>query len=272
MDFTAIIAAFTALGALGLIFGLMLGVAGKKLSVETDPRVDKVRECLGGANCGACGLAGCDVFAEAVVKGEIKPEACTPGGAQTAKSIAGILGVEVEEREPMVARVICQGTDGIARERYEYDGYKSCRAAASLAGGPKLCRFACVGLGDCMNSCVFNAINMVNGVAHIDEKLCKACGACVAACPRGVIELRPLEARVLVRCRNSDSGRLARSSCMKACIACRRCVKACEYGAVAVENGFARIDVDKCTRCGECAKVCPCGCITVEGMENNAKV
>ncbi len=260
-----IVSALLVLGVLGLAFGAVLGVADKKFHVETDPRVDQVRACLGGANCGACGFAGCDAFAEAVVSGEAKPNGCPAGGEAAAVAIGEIMGVAVEAVEPMVARVICQGTHGVAKERYTYDGLKSCRVAAGMAGGPKECRFACIGLGDCMNHCAFHAISIVDGIAHIDESLCKGCGTCVETCPRSVIQLRPVDAPVLVRCRNSDVARVARSVCMKACIGCGRCTKECKYGAIQVENGFARIDLDKCTRCGECAKVCPCNCITVQG-------
>ena len=139
------------LGGLGLAFGLLLTYASKIFHVDVDERVEKIRECLGGANCGACGYAGCDAFAEAVVAGKAPADGCAPGGKKAAQTIAGIMGVTVEEKERMVARVLCQGVPGVAKERYVYDGYKSCAVAASIAGGPKECRFACVGLGDCMD-------------------------------------------------------------------------------------------------------------------------
>lgn len=258
MNWIPVILAFSVLGAIGLIFGLVLEFADKKLKVETDPRVAQVRELVGGANCGACGYAGCDAFAEAVVEGKAKPNGCP---AANAEAVGAVLGLTVEQGEKMVARVICQGHNGVATERYEYDGYKSCATAAGVAGGPKECRFACIGLGDCARVCAFGAISMENGIAKIDENKCVACGNCVEKCPRSAIRITPADTKVIVLCRNSDSGRVARAACMKACIACQRCVKTCKYGAIAVENGFAKIDPEKCTRCGECAKVCPCNCI-----------
>ncbi len=264
MNYIPVLFAFGVLGVMGLLFGIMLTVADKKLAVQVDPRIAAIRELLGGANCGACGYAGCDAFAEAVVNGEAKPAGCPAGNAE---AIAEVMGVTAEVGEKMVARVICQGTEGIAKERYEYDGYRSCAVAASMAGGPKLCRFACVGLGDCEQVCAFGAISVQNGVAVVDEEKCVACGNCVSKCPRSAIKLLPADQKVMVLCRNSDSGREARAACMKACIACGRCVKECQYGAIIVENGFARIDVDKCTRCGACAKVCPCGCILDSNMK-----
>ena len=253
------------LGALGLIFGLVLTFASKAFHVEVDDRVARVRACCSGANCGACGYPGCDGFAAAVVAGEAPVNGCKPAGAEGAKQIAAIMGKEASaDEERLVARVLCQGMKGVAKERYTYDGYKSCATAAGIAGGPKDCRFACIGMGDCEDHCAFGAITMKDGIACIDPDKCTACGACVAACPRGVIKLLPASQSVIVRCRNSDVARVARSVCMDACIACGRCKKECQYDAIVIENGFARIDPEKCTRCGACAKVCPCKCITVE--------
>lgn len=253
-----VISALLTLGIIGAIFGIVLTIADKKFAVEIDPRVSKIKDLLGGANCGACGFAGCDAFAEAVVSGEAKPNGCP---AANAELIGKVMGVDVKQGEKMVARVLCQGTEGIAKSRFEYDGYASCKVAASFSGGPKLCRFACIGLGDCMKVCGFDAISIKNGVAHINEKKCVGCGNCINACPRGAIKLEPADTRVLVFCRNSDTGRVARTQCMKACIACQRCIKECKYDAISIVDGYARIDTTKCTRCGECAKVCPCGCI-----------
>jgi len=232
--------------------------------VDVDERVTQVRECCAGANCGACGYPGCDGFAAAVVAGKAPVNGCKPAGAEGAKKIAAIMGAEAgAEEERQVARVLCQGVKGVAKERYTYDGYKSCAAAAGVAGGPKDCRFACIGMGDCEAHCAFGAISMKDGIASIDESKCVACGACVNACPRNVIRLMPASQNVIVRCRNSDVARVARSVCMDACIGCGRCKKECQYEAITVENGFARIDPEKCTRCGSCAAVCPCHCITV---------
>ena len=263
MNFLNILWAVLALGGLGVVFGLILDVAEKKFTVKKDERVEKVRACLAGANCGACGYPGCDGFAQAVVNGEAPVNGCTAGGAKTAAAVAEIMGVDAGGSEPRVARVICQGECGVSKERYIYDGYRSCQMAAQMVGGPKECRYACVGLGDCMDVCKFDAIHIENHLAVVDPNKCTACGMCEKACPRHVIQLKPRSAKVLVRCQNSDAGRLAREECMKACIACKRCEKTCQYDAIHVANGYASIDVDKCTRCGECAKVCPCGCITV---------
>lgn len=258
MNWIPVILAFGVLGVVGLVFGVLLCIADKKLAVEVDPRLDAIKGCLGGANCGACGFAGCDAFANAVLEGAAKPNGCP---AADAAAIGEIMGISVEQGEKKVARVICQGDHSFAKERYKYDGYKSCALAASMVGGPKECTYACIGLGDCMDVCKFGAITIENGIAKIDENRCVACGNCVDKCPRTVIKLMPADDKVMVLCRNKDVGRVARAACMRACIGCGRCVKECKYGAIQVVDGYARIDYDKCTRCGACAKVCPCNCI-----------
>lgn len=252
------------LGALGIIFGTILTFAGKAFHVEIDPRVAEVRACLAGVNCGACGYVGCDAYAEAVAKGEAPPTLCAPAGNEAAQEIARIMGVNADQMDKKVARLLCQGTIGIAGDRYTYDGYQSCRVAAGIAGGPKDCEYGCIGLGDCVGHCAFGAMSIRGGVVHIDEALCTACGACVPVCPRNVIELMPIRQKVTVRCLNVDIARHARADCMRACIACKRCVQTCQYDAIHVENNVARIDPEKCTQCGDCIKVCPCKCITMQ--------
>ena len=261
MDILNILFPLLVLGAIGLIFGLVLGFVGKKFAVEADERVEKVRQCLGGANCGACGFAGCDAFAEAVVAGRAPVNGCTPGGNATAKAIGEIMGLKAGTLEPVVARVRCSGNCDNMVVRYEYKGMESCRAAAAIAGGPKACHFACVGLGDCRKACKFDAIVIENGVARIDPNRCTGCGMCEAACPRQIIHLLPRSQTILVACRNKAIGRIARLQCRTACVACGRCVKQCPSEAIAVVDGVAQIDETKCTRCGACVPACPMHCI-----------
>ncbi|MBQ3552534.1 MAG: RnfABCDGE type electron transport complex subunit B [Clostridia bacterium] len=262
MDWILILTALGILAVLGAVFGVILGVAGKKFAVEVDERVERIRDQLGGANCGACGFAGCDAFAEAVVSGEARPDACTPGGAKTAAEIGRIMGVEVDTSAvPMVARVLCLGSNGVVGERYEYHGVRSCRVAAGLAGGPKQCRFSCIGLGDCALVCSANGIRIEDGLAKIEREKCIGCGMCINACPRNVIELVPADIKVEVCCRNTDVGKAAMSVCMRACVGCKRCERECPQEAIKVIDGYARIDHDKCTRCGICVERCPRLCI-----------
>lgn len=251
------------MAALGILFGALLTIASRKFHVEIDPRVEEVRSYCSGANCGACGFAGCDGFAEAVVRGEAPVNGCKPGGNAAAQGIARVMGTTASDTEPLVARVLCQGSTAMAKERYIYNGIPSCRVAAGIAGGPKQCRFSCMGLGDCIAKCVFHAIHLEHSLCVIDPDVCTGCGACVEECPRGVIQLVPKSKSIFVQCRNTDVARVARDVCMTACIGCKRCEKTCQYDAVKVENGVAHIDPAKCVCCGECSKACPCHCISI---------
>ncbi len=256
-----ILYAAAALGGLGILFGIVLGFVGKKFAVKVDERVRAVRDAVAGANCGACGYAGCDAFAEAVVRGEADPNACTPGGTKTAREIAAIMGVDAKDSTPKVARVRCQGTCENVTPRYDYSGIQSCRAASSMSGGPSACEFGCVGLGDCVARCPFDAIKIVDDVAVIDEDKCTGCGVCVDTCPRSIINLLPRDQTVVVMCRNKAIGRIARLQCKTACVGCKRCEKQCPSDSIHVVDGVAIIDETTCTRCGACIQVCPMHCI-----------
>lgn len=260
-QYLPILYAIAALGGLGILFGLVLGLADKKFSVEADERVSAVRAAVAGANCGACGYAGCDAYAEAVVRGEAKANACTPGGAKSVKAIAAIMGVDAEAMEPMVARVRCQGTCARVTPRYDYSGVPSCRAVSGISGGPNACEFGCVGFGECLSVCAFGAIKMVDGIAVIDDDLCTGCSMCVDVCPRSIIQMLPKDQTVVVMCRNEATGKRALLQCKTACVACKRCEKACPSESIKVVKGVAVIDETTCTRCGACIPVCPMDCI-----------
>jgi electron transport complex protein RnfB len=247
------------LGALGLLFGAGLFVASRLFRVYVDPRIGRIEGVLPGANCGACGLAGCSGFAKAIVHGSADIAGCIAGGEQVTHLIADIMGVEAKERDKEVAVLFCQGRD--VADRYEYEGVRTCQAAALLHGGPKACLFGCMGFGDCCRVCPFDALHMVDGLPEVDEKKCKSCGRCVSACPKGLFELRPLSKLVHARCRSTDKGAAVRKICSAGCIACRKCVTACEFNAVRIENNLAVFDYSKCTSCGACAAECPTGTI-----------
>ena len=240
--------------AIGLVAGVILAVCGKVFAVEVDEKVEKVREVLPGANCGGCGFSGCDPYAEAVAKGA-DTTLCTAGGADTAKAIAEIMGVEAGTFVRKVAVVCCSGSKDCTKTKYDYEGLSTCAAAAMLDNGPSACRFGCIGLGDCVRVCEHDAIAVVDGVAVVDTAKCGACGKCVAACPHGVIAVLP-ERTQAVACRSQDKGAVTRKVCTSGCIGCSKCVKACESGAIVVENFVAKIDATKCTGCGKCEEAC----------------
>lgn len=258
-----IIAAVLVISGLGLIFGIGLSYASKVFAVKVDERVVRIREVLPGANCGGCGYAGCDSYADAVVTKGAETNCCPVGGSEVAGKVAAIMGVEAEEVKRAAARVLCNGRCSVSREKYEYNGIDSCSAAVQLYGGHKACSYGCLGHGDCVKACPFEAIDITGGIARIIEDRCKACGKCVSACPKKLIEIIPKEKKYSVMCRSKDKGPVTKSNCEVGCIGCTKCVKACSYSAISMEGALARIDYGKCTNCGECAKVCPTMAIRV---------
>ncbi len=252
-----ILIATAIIGGIGLIGGILLAVISHFCdSGEENERLAEIRDALPGANCGACGYAGCDSYAEAVENGSAEPNLCAPGGKDSALKLSKILGIEIE-LSPKVARVNCNGCTDNAETKYNYLGLQSCKAAVALSGGMKSCDFACLGLGDCQNVCDFGAISVKNGIAVVDESLCGGCGLCAKTCPKQVISVVTKKAAAVIPCNNKQKGGVARKNCKAACIGCSACVRACEFGAITVEKFLATVDPKKCTACGKCVASCP---------------
>lgn len=252
---------------LGTMAAAILYVVAQKFKVYEDPRIDEVQNALPGANCGGCGFAGCRNFAEAIVKADsFEGLNCPVGGASLMGEVAAILGREAVAVDPLIAVVRCNGTPEHRPRTTVYDGVPNCRVAHSLYTGETACGFGCLGLGDCVVACQFDAMYMdsATGLPVISDEKCVACGACVKACPRIIIELRKRakkDRKIHVSCVNRDKGGPARKACNVACIGCGKCVKVCEYDAITMENNLAFIDSTKCVFCRKCAPECPTGAI-----------
>lgn len=251
-----IILSFSVLGGLGLLAGSGLAYASKKLVSKIDPKVEVILEVLPGANCGACGFAGCSGLAKALVEERAQANGCIPGGEGVANQVASILGVEVEVREKRIAKILCYHR-GASQTQFDYQGLESCRAAALLFGGEKVCLYSCLGLGDCIEVCPFGAITLVNGRIEIDEERCTGCGKCISICPKEVIALVPKKKRVHILCNSKDKGAIVRKICKEGCIGCGICVKVCPEKAITLKDNLAYIDYKKCTECGACVEQCP---------------
>lgn len=255
------------LGSLGALAAVILYFVAQKFKVIEDPRIDVVEEILPGANCGGCGLAGCRALAEAIVKAEsLEGFSCPPGGNAVMQDIANALGLVAEESEPMIAVLRCNGSRENSPPKVKYEGAITCQFAHSLFSGEGGCPFGCLGCGDCVLACAFDAMYMdeKTGLPVILDDKCVACGACVKACPRSIIEMRKKgkkDRRIFVSCINKEKGGVARKNCTVACIGCGKCVKECKFDAITLENNLAYIDFEKCKLCRKCPPVCPTGAI-----------
>ena len=258
----AIAIATAVVAVIGLLIGVGLVYAGKKFYVEVDERIPMVREYLPGNNCGACGYAGCDAVAEAMVKGEAAPNACPVNNSANMEQIGAILGAAAEAPIRKVAFVRCAGDCNNTNNTCNYVGEMDCRAAHLAGISIWECDYGCIGYGSCVKACQYGAIRVDNGVAIVDRNKCVGCGMCAKACPKNLIELVEEGKSVAVRCMNKDRGPETKSVCNVGCLGCKACTKQCEPGAITVDNNLAHIDYDKCVGCEKCAEKCPRKIIT----------
>jgi Na+-translocating ferredoxin:NAD+ oxidoreductase RNF subunit RnfB len=267
-----IIYTIVSLSALGITAAVVLYFVAQKFKVFEDPRIDKVEEALPGANCGGCGFAGCRNFAEACVKAEsFDGLFCPVGGNECMSSLATILGRDAEIKDPQVAVLLCNGSCESRPKTNLYDGASSCSIAASLYGGDTGCQFGCLGMGDCVKVCNFDALSMdpITGLPVVNDDNCTACGACVNECPKDLFELRKRankDRKIYVACKNEDKGGIAKKSCTAACIGCGKCFKVCPFDAITMNNNLAYIDSDKCRLCRKCVAECPTNAIIEIGF------
>lgn len=260
---TDILFAVITLSAIGVLSAIILYFIAQKFKVIEDPRIDQVAELLPGANCGGCGFAGCRNFAENIVKNEtLENMFCPVGGNDLLKQIGPVIGQVAEEKEPTIAVIRCNGSFANASLKTKYDGAQSCYFMHTLYPGDNACPYSCLGAGDCVVSCQFDAmyIDETTGLPVVIEDKCVSCGACVKACPRKIIELRKKgkkSRRIFVSCVNKEKGAVSRKNCNVSCIGCGKCFKECKFDAITIENNLAYIDYNKCTLCRKCVAVCP---------------
>ncbi len=262
-----IVYTIVSLGALGLLAAIILYFVAQKFKVVEDPRIDETEGMLPGANCGGCGFPGCRGFAEALVKADdIADLNCPVSNSESMQEIATYLGHEAVVQEPKVAVLLCNGTCENSPKLNTYDGASSCTISHGLYAGESGCSHGCLGHGECVDACDFNAMYMdpITGLPVVIDDNCVACGACVKACPRNIYELRnkgKKDRRIFVACSNKDKGGVARKACKVACIGCGKCVKVCPFEAITLENSLAYIDYNKCKLCRKCVPECPTAAI-----------
>lgn len=253
--------------AIGAAAAIILYFVAQKFKVFEDPRIDQVEEVLPAANCGGCGFPGCRNFAETLVKTDSWDDLfCPVGGNDTMAKAASILGKEAIEQAPRVAVVRCNGAPEFRPRTNVYDGAPTCAIAHSLYTGEGGCPHGCLGEGDCVAVCDFDAIHMdpATDLPVVVDDNCTACGACVDACPRDIIELRKKnkkDRKIFVSCINEEKGPVPKKNCSVVCIGCSKCFKVCPYDAITMNNNLAFIDSEKCKLCRKCVVVCPTSAI-----------
>jgi len=164
----SIIIAILVIGFIALLFGALLGYASVRFKVEGDPLAEQIDDLLPQTQCGQCGYPGCKPYAKAVAEGEAINK-CAPGGEETIKKIAELLGVEVQ---PLDENHISDNTPKVAFIIEE----------------------DCIGCTKCIQACPVDAIIGTTKQMHtiiVDE--CTGCDLCVAPCPVDCIEMRPIE-------------------------------------------------------------------------------
>lgn len=269
MDLTLVLKAIAALSGIGLLAAVLLATASRKFHVDVDPRIEAIFDALPGSNCGACGNPSCFAAAEAIAAGAKPANTCVAGGQAVADAVAAAAGVAVCEFVPVVSARHCGG--GVRAVRvFDYSGAATCAAAVRLAGGPLACAAGCIGLGDCVTACPFDAMHLdESGLPVIDPIKCTGCGICVQTCPRGHIGLLELvtdQAPIVVRCNAHDRPKERKANCSACCIACKKCERECPSDAIHVIDLLAVVDYEKCTGCGTCVEVCPQACIDFYGI------
>lgn len=245
------------LSSIGIISGLVLGIASVLMAVPVDERVEKIKTILPGANCGACGYPGCDGFAHALMKQEVPINGCPPGGEAVVHALAEVLEIDSVKMTQQIAVVHCYCDDLIRMGKLNYEGINTCTYASQIFGGPTACYYACQGFGDCIEVCAYNAIRIEDGLAVIDRDLCMGCTLCVTACPKNILKMAPKIGKAIIHCSSIDWGPGVQGVCPIGCVACNRCVKVCTMGAITIEHYLARVDYEICNGCGACVEVCP---------------
>lgn len=242
-----ILTAILTMVGLGIFFAGVLALANQKLKVEEDPRIEELNQKLPGLNCGACGFPSCREFAKGVIEGreEAINAMCRVAGPNVVELVSKLAGI-TKELAKEIAVVFCGAKDKDKTMKAAYRGITTCRSANIIFGGGMNCEYGCLGFGDCAKACPFDAIEIVDGLPKINPSKCTACGKCVGACCRDIIELMPYSVDNLVvpACRSKDSGAFVKKICSVGCIACKICEKL-SGGVFIVEDNLSELRTDR---------------------------
>jgi len=257
-----IITAILSVTTIAAILAAILCIASRVMAVEVDERLQTIKDCLPGSNCGACGYPGCEGYAAALLSDDgANTSLCPPGGTALVAQLSEILGVTAKDVAQTIAVVRCMGDRDAQQIKMEYKGIETCKAAKQLFGGAGACAFGCMGYADCQVVCPSDAICIENGLARINLARCTGCTLCVKACPNKLITMENASIATAVLCNNTERGVIVRKKCSYGCIACGKCVRECPTDSIAMENNLAQINYETCIGCRHCVEVCITHCI-----------
>ena len=247
---------------LGLVAAGLLAVASRVFFVKENPKVEAALEILPGANCGGCGFPGCEGYAKAVVNDPAIPaNRCCASPKEAIVALAELTGKVVAEAEPLVSMRRCDIYHGQVATTFEYRGIPSCAAATPLRGGQSACNNSCLGYGDCVQACPFEAMSIVGNLACVDVERCTGCGACVKAGRRGVVERVREGVRGCGPCNSRAKGKAVMEVCEVGCIKCAKCIRTCPAKAIRLKDGIIEVDHSLCLSYGEeCGMACVKAC------------
>lgn len=255
-------------GSISILFGILLSLFNKIFEVKIDEKVAQISSLLAGANCGACGYAGCEAFANAIVKDKVDPTKCKVTNGENMTKILTIIGkspLSIQKTKPVLK---CVGNKFFEIKRAKYEGVSDCRVVTFAFNGDKSCEFGCIGLGTCERACPFDAIKMENGIPIFDYEKCTGCGICAEICPRKVIEMVNWNEFGIVMCNSPKKGVEVRKECKRGCIKCGICIKVCPTKAISWgKDNLPTIDMTKCNLCGLCVEKCPTHVIKIQRDE-----
>ena len=178
------------LGA-ALLLGVLIVIVANIFTMPRNEKKEALLDALPGANCGGCGFAGCEGYADYLLKPGADTSLCSVGGAECAREIAGILGTEAKEPEKRIVVLHCQGTSEHTAPRYEYLGTQSCHLAHNLLGGPGSCTYSCMGFGDCVAICAFDALISKTGSSTLTARSAPLAVSVSKPAPRNCLSFCP---------------------------------------------------------------------------------
>jgi len=152
-----VLAAILTLTLIALAAGFGLAVARRSLPSGGDSVVDEVNARLPQTQCAQCGYPGCRPYAEAIVNDGAAINLCPPGGQDTVRRLAELLGrdaIPLEAASPGNARVAV-----IDEAR-------------------------CIGCTHCIAACPVDAIVGAHQFMHtVIASECTGCDLCLEPCP-----------------------------------------------------------------------------------------